>query len=83
MEYIRQFRTRPLKIFFVISNHAERPKNTIVSVFFLPLDQFSKADLNVWNNHWRTVYDYTWNEGDNWTVNEDPIAIELPSELLM
>ncbi|XP_025422707.1 protein XRP2-like [Sipha flava] len=45
-------------------------------------DQFNKANLNVWNNHWRTVYDYTWNEGDNWTVNKDPIAIELPSELL-
>ncbi|VVC39344.1 Hypothetical protein CINCED_3A008023 [Cinara cedri] len=44
-------------------------------------DQFIKANLNIWNNNWRTVYDYTWNEGDNWIVNEEPIAIELPEEL--
>lgn len=27
------------------------------------------------------MYDYTWNEGDNWAVNEEPIVIELPEEL--
>lgn len=45
------------------------------------LDQFNKACLDIWNNNWKTVYDYTWNEGDNWTVNEEPITIELPEEL--
>lgn len=45
------------------------------------LDQFNKAGLDIWNNNWKTVYDYTWNEGDNWTVNEEPITIELPEEL--
>ncbi|XP_060861706.1 protein XRP2-like isoform X1 [Metopolophium dirhodum] len=44
-------------------------------------DQFVKADLNVWNNNWRTVYDYTWNEGDNWVVNEEPIVVQLSEEL--
>ncbi|XP_026817756.1 LOW QUALITY PROTEIN: protein XRP2-like [Rhopalosiphum maidis] len=44
-------------------------------------DQFVKADLNIWNNNWRTVYDYTWNEGDNWTVNEKPIVVELSDQL--
>lgn len=47
----------------------------------LIIDQFNKANLNIWNNNWRTVYDYTWNEGDNWAVNEEPVNIDFPNEL--
>lgn len=35
----------------------------------------------MWNNNWRSVYDYTWNEGDNWAIDEEPIAVEIPEEL--
>jgi len=53
----------------------------IKSIFAVHLDQFVKANLNIWNNNWRTVYDYTWNEGDNWTVNEEPVIVELSDQL--
>ncbi|XP_050424046.1 protein XRP2-like [Adelges cooleyi] len=43
--------------------------------------QFKKANLNIWNNNWRTVYDYTWNEGDNWMLTEVPISLDFPEEL--
>ncbi|XP_050520461.1 protein XRP2-like [Daktulosphaira vitifoliae] len=45
-------------------------------------DHFKRANLNIWNNYWRMIFDYTWNEGNNWTVSDIPISVKFPEELI-
>lgn len=47
------------------------------------VDHFQKCDLNVWNNMWYRVHDYTpktTNDDLNWSLN-DLQFIQLPSKL--
>ncbi|KAI8898942.1 tubulin binding cofactor C-domain-containing protein [Globomyces pollinis-pini] len=48
--------------------------------FYYPelLDQFEKLKMNVFNNFWNPIYDFSDSTGKNWTIGKDKL-IEYPT----
>lgn len=58
-------------------------KSSDLFEFSMFLDHFQKSNLNVWNNMWYRVHDYTpvtTNDDFNWSLN-DLHLIQLSSKL--